>query len=88
MIGIKILVPNGIDVTTPQGVVTFPPNTWVELKPKWSFNPDLDYFASNAKALGVKIIDQNEDMWDCALLEQDEADTLARKCFSYMMRFV
>lgn len=88
MLTIKILIPNGLSVPTPQGEVSFPPNTWVELKPKWSLNPNLDVFTSQAKALGVKVLDQNEDITDLAGLSDEEAERFARKCFVYMQRFL
>lgn len=87
MIEVKVKIPNGLIVPTPEGDVVFPPNEWVVFKPKWA-RWDLEEIAANGKAMGIQILDQNEDLIDLALAEDEaSAKRSIQKMLAYMLKF-
>ena len=86
MYDIRIKIATGLNVDTPEGVVSFPPNEWVTMKPKYSQWPELTTLTDNAQAMGVSIQDQNEDVWACSELTAQESRAICVKAISFLAR--
>ena len=87
MIVISIKFPGGLVVPTPEGDVVFPAGEWVPFKPKWTLWPELVGLVNGAKAMGVQILDQNEDVLDLAGMSDENAVLTAKRTLAYLARF-